>query len=94
MAAFGIDPAAREHREIDFVFTDDKGKPRDLQHAVVDTSVPSRGRLVIWLMDHSPGLFDRVASYGLHGIQVVRRQGRTQLVGGADPRREGEALGD
>ena len=65
-----IDPAAREHREIDFVFTDDKGKPRDLQHAVVDTSVPSRGRLVIWLMDHSPGLFDRVASYGLHGIQV------------------------
>jgi len=31
---------------------------------------------------------------GLHGIHVVRRQGRTQLVGGADPRREGEALGD
>ena len=31
---------------------------------------------------------------GLHGIQIVRRQGRTQLVGGADPRREGEALGD
>ncbi len=31
---------------------------------------------------------------GLHGIQLVRRQGRTQLVGGADPRREGEALGD
>jgi gamma-glutamyltranspeptidase / glutathione hydrolase len=31
---------------------------------------------------------------GLHGIQVVRRQGRMQLVGGADPRREGEALGD
>jgi gamma-glutamyltranspeptidase/glutathione hydrolase len=31
---------------------------------------------------------------GLHGIQILRRQGRTQLVGGADPRREGEALGD
>jgi len=31
---------------------------------------------------------------GLHGIQIVRRQGRMQLVGGADPRREGEALGD
>ncbi|MBI3505340.1 MAG: gamma-glutamyltransferase [Proteobacteria bacterium] len=31
---------------------------------------------------------------GLHGIQIIRRQGRTQLVGGADPRREGEALGD
>ena len=65
-----IDPSAREHPEIDFVFTDPKGKPRDLQHAVVDTSVPARGRLVIWLMDHSPGLFDRVAAYGLHGIQV------------------------
>ncbi|MBI1245208.1 MAG: gamma-glutamyltransferase [Alphaproteobacteria bacterium] len=31
---------------------------------------------------------------GLHAIQVVRRQGRAQLLGGADPRREGEALGD
>jgi len=31
---------------------------------------------------------------GLHGIQIVRRQGRMQLIGGADPRREGEALGD
>ena len=65
-----IDPDTREHKEIDFLFTDDKGKPRDLQHAVVDTRVPSRGRLVVWLMDHSPGLFDRIASYGLHGIQV------------------------
>jgi sugar lactone lactonase YvrE len=65
-----IDPAAREHKEIDFVFTDDKGKPRDLQHAVVDTRVPAQGRLVVWLMDHSPGLFDRIAGYGLHGIQV------------------------
>jgi len=31
---------------------------------------------------------------GLHAIQIVRRQGKTQLVGAADPRREGEALGD
>lgn len=31
---------------------------------------------------------------GLHAIQVVRRQGRAMLLGGADPRREGEALGD
>ncbi len=31
---------------------------------------------------------------GLHAIQVIRRQGKTQLAGGADPRREGEALGD
>ena len=31
---------------------------------------------------------------GLQGIAVVRRGDTTQLVGGADPRREGEALGD
>ena len=66
-----LDPAAREHPEIGFLFTDPKtGKQTDLQHAVVDTRVKSRDRLVIWLMDHSPGLFDRIAGYGLHGIQV------------------------
>lgn len=31
---------------------------------------------------------------GLQGIQVVRRGEAVQLVGGADPRREGEAMGD
>lgn len=66
-----IDPRTQEHPEIDFVFSDKKdGKPRDLQHAVVDTLVPARGRLVVWLMDHNAGLFERVSSYGLHGIQV------------------------
>ncbi|RFC42887.1 MAG: hypothetical protein DVB28_001713 [Verrucomicrobia bacterium] len=66
-----IDPRTREHPEIDFLFNDKKtGKPRDLQHAVVDTRVPARGRLVVWLMDHNAGLFERVSSYGLHGIQV------------------------
>lgn len=65
-----IDPLAKEHPEIGFVFGDAKGRPTDMQHAVVDTGVPSRGRLVIWLMDHSQPLFERIASYGLHGIQV------------------------
>lgn len=65
-----IDPRAAEHPEIGFVFADDKGKVMDLQHAVVDTRVPSQGRLVIWLMDHNQGLFERISSYGLHGIQV------------------------
>jgi len=64
-----IDPRAGEHPEIKFTFTDDKGKPADLQHAVVDTCVPSQGKLVIWLMGHNQSLFDRVASYGYHGIQ-------------------------
>jgi gamma-glutamyltranspeptidase/glutathione hydrolase len=31
---------------------------------------------------------------GLHGIAVVRRGESVQLIGGADPRREGEALGE
>lgn len=65
-----IDTRVREHPEIGFVFQDAKGKVLDLQHAVVDTRIPSQGKLVIWLMDHNPGLFDRVASYGLHAIQV------------------------
>jgi gamma-glutamyltranspeptidase/glutathione hydrolase len=31
---------------------------------------------------------------GLHGIAVVRRGDAVQLIGGADPRREGEAMGE
>ncbi len=64
-----IDSRAKEHPEISFVFNDDKGKPKDLQHAVVDTQVPSQGKLVIWLMGHNQGLFERISGYGLHGIQ-------------------------
>ena len=67
--ASDIDPRAKEHPTLGFVFNDNNGKPRDVQHAVVDTRVPPRGQLVIWLMGHNQGLFERVASYGLHGIQ-------------------------
>jgi hypothetical protein len=65
-----IDPLCREHPEIDFLFADAKGKILDLQHAIIDTRVPAQGRLVIWLMDHNAGLFEHIAGYGLHGIQV------------------------
>lgn len=65
-----IDPRAQEHPEIDFRFTDKQGKVLDLEHAAVDTRVKPQGKLVIWLMDHNAGLFDRIAGYGLHGIQV------------------------
>ena len=88
-----IDAAAAEHPEIGFTFTDPKtGKPLDMQHAVVDTSAPTQGRLVIWLMDHSPGLFDRIASYGLHGIQVSYAN---RWFGGLKPdvRDSGDVLG-
>lgn len=65
-----IDPRAKEHPEIDFVFTDKKGKPQDLQHASVDTRVKPQGKLVIWLMGHNANLFERLNGYGLHAIQV------------------------
>lgn len=88
-----IDPRAKEHPEINFVFADAKFKPTDIQHAVVDTRVPSEGKLVIWLMGHNQGLFERISSYGLHGIQVHYANG---WFGTLDPkvRDSGEALGN
>jgi hypothetical protein len=64
-----IDPRAKPHPEIGFVFEKD-GKPADVEHAVVDTRVAPRGKLVIWLMGYNSNLFDRVSGYGLHAIQV------------------------
>ena len=63
-----LDPRAKEHPEIDFLFAKD-GKPQDFENASVDTSVAPAGKLVIWLMGHSEGLFERLNSYGLHAIQ-------------------------
>ena len=64
-----IDSRAKPHPEIDFVF-EQKGKPTDVQHAMVDTRAVPQGKLVIWLMGYNPALFERVTSYGLHAIQV------------------------
>jgi hypothetical protein len=80
-----IDPRAREHPEINFLFQKD-GKPQDTQHATVDTRVEPRGELVIWLMGHNGGLFERVASYGQHAIQVHYANGWFgKLYSGAPP---------
>ncbi len=64
-----LDERTREHPEIDFTFQTKEGKPADHQKASVDTSVPSRGKLVIWLMGYNNELFTRLNSYGLHAIQ-------------------------
>lgn len=64
-----IDPRAQPHPEIEFVF-EKKGKPADEENAAVDTRVAPQGKLVIWLMGHSSGLFGRLNNYGLHAIQV------------------------
>lgn len=83
--ASAIDPHAKEHPEISFTFTKD-GKPADLQHACVDTRAPDQGKLVIWLMGHNQGLFERVSGFGLHAIQVHYANGWfPQLYAGLPP---------
>lgn len=64
-----IDPRAKPHPEINFLFEKD-GKPQDVEHASVDTRVQPQGKLVIWLMGYSQPLFERTSSYGLHTIRV------------------------
>lgn len=87
-----IDKRAKEHPELGFIFQDAKGKVTDLQHAVVDTSVTPRGQLVIWLMGHNQGLFERISSYGLHGIQVHYANGWYGKLDAKD-RDDGTSLG-
>jgi hypothetical protein len=64
-----IDSRTKEQVDIDFVFNK-QGKASDLERATVDTRVQPQGKLVVWLMGYSPGLFDCVSAYGLHAIQV------------------------
>jgi hypothetical protein len=88
-----IDPRAKEHPEIDFVFTDKNGKPADLEHACVDTSVKPQGKLVIWLMGHNQALFERLSGYGLHAIQVHYANGWFGRFGKMPTPPEGDLLG-
>ena len=81
-----IDQRAKPHPEIGFVFEKD-GKAQDLQHASVDTRVPSQGKLVIWLMGHNRELFERLSGYGLNSIQVHYANGWFgKLYPGAPPK--------
>lgn len=88
-----IDPRAKEHPEIDFVFTDKSGKAQDLQNASVDLSVKPQGKLVIWLMGHNAGLFERLNSYGMHAIQVHYANKWFGIIPAAR-RDDGKTLGD
>jgi len=87
-----IDPRARPHPEIDFIFEKD-GKPADVEHASVDTRVSPQGKLVIWLMGHSAPLFERVNSYGLHAIRVHYANGWFGKFGNAAPPGDYKFLG-
>ena len=64
-----INPLAQEYPEINYTFAEIKGKHQDLQHAIVDTRVEPRDRLVIWLMSYNRVLSEYLASLGLHLIQ-------------------------
>jgi hypothetical protein len=79
-----IDPQAKEHPGISFVFGSDQ-KPADLEHSCVDTRAPDQGKLVIWLMGHNQGLFERVSGYGLHAIQVHYANGWFPKLYSGDP---------
>ena len=87
-----IDSGAREYPDIDYTSSDKAGKTADLQHATVDTRVAPRGRLVVWLMGHNEALFDRLAGYGLHAIQVHYANKWFGLIPGA-ARDDGTTLG-
>ena len=87
-----INPDAKEYPEIAYVFADKKGKPKDVQHAVVDTRVPSRGQLVIWLMGPNQRFFEHIASYGLHVIQPHYANGWFSKIDG-EMRDDGTTLG-
>ncbi|MGJ8696422.1 MAG: BPSS1187 family protein [Verrucomicrobiaceae bacterium] len=64
-----IDSRVKAHPGIGFLI-EKNGKPADVQHASVDTSVPPRGKLVIWLMGHNPEFFRILNQQGLHTIRV------------------------
>lgn len=87
-----IDPRAREHPEIDFVF-EKQGKVQDLENASVDTRVPPQGKLVIWLMGYSAPLFERVNSYGIHAIRVHYANGWFGKFGKEPPPADDKFLG-
>ena len=65
-----IDSRVKSYPKIGFVLEDKQGKPQDIQNASVDTRIPAKGRLAIWLMAPKQELMDRINSYGIHAIQV------------------------
>jgi hypothetical protein len=70
-----------------------EGKPQDVEHAAVDTRVPARGRLVIWLMGHNKSLFEHLTGYGLHAIQVHYANGWFGQFGSKAPADDDKFLG-
>ena len=78
--ASAINPDAKEHPEINYNFAKVKDKYQDMQHAIVDTRVPSSDRLVIWLMSYNAALSEYLASLGLHLIQHLKYSSITHSI--------------
>jgi hypothetical protein len=87
-----IDPKAKAHPEIGFLFEKD-GKPADMQNASVDTRVYPQGKLVIWLMGANNPLFERVTGYGFHAIRVHYANGWFDKFGKEPPPPDEQHLG-
>ena len=87
-----LDPRAKAHPEIDFVF-EKNGKPQDVENASVDTRVAPAGKLVIWLMGANPTLFEHLNSYGLHAIRVHYANGWFGKFGKEPPPADPQFLG-
>lgn len=67
--ASAIDPRVKAYPGIDF-FLEKEGKPADVQHACRRPSSVAKGKLVVWLMGHSPELFHFLADEGFHVLRV------------------------
>ena len=87
-----IDRRVKSHPEISFVL-ESKGKPADMEYASVDTRVKPQGKLMIWMMGNSSGLFERVNSYGIHAIGVHYARGWFGKFGNAAPADDDKFLG-
>ncbi len=87
-----IDPRCQSHPEINF-FLEKDGQPQDVQQASVDTRAAPQGKLVIWLMGHSPQLFERVSGYGLHVLRVHYANGWFAQFGKEPPPNDDKFLG-
>ena len=72
--ASDLDSRVKDYPDINFV-RGTQEKPADLEYASVDTRVAPNGKLMIWLMGHNSGLFERVNEAGIHSIGVSYARG-------------------
>lgn len=87
-----LDPRVKAHPEIEF-FVEKGGKPADTGNASVDTRVKPQGKLMIWMMGHNAGLFERVNGYGIHALRVHYANGWFGKFGKEPPPPDDKFLG-